>query len=211
MFYFPQVNKSWRAGMGSRGFHCIQMPALCTFLCSFTQQHLWLWWNLQLLGACEYHLPPLESLKCNALICKLTKYFLMSAWVIIIPSFSSSSLFMCETAVLTDALPAVWYGDADMGVFSTVRHQVICLLMATRSTSLFARTCITDKQGDYSQCAVFSMFHVIAHIFNDFLGPRASAAAVLCPVVDSTNMCFSVRLLLWLCCRCWCSTLYDVS
>lgn len=93
---------------------------------------------------------------------------------------------MCGTAVmtvLTDALPAVWYGDADMGVFSTVRHQVICLLMATRSASLFARTRITDKQGDYSLCAVFSMFLVIANIFIVFSGPRASAAALLCPAV----------------------------
>lgn len=71
---------------------------------------------------------------------------------------------MCGTAVLTvltDALPAVWYRDADMGVFATVCHQVICLLMATRSAGLFARTCITDKQGDYSQCALFSMFYVL--------------------------------------------------
>lgn len=203
--------------MGSRGFHCIQMPALCTFLCSFTKQHLRLWWDLQLLGACEYHPLPLESLKCNAFICKPSNDFLMSAWVAVVSLLFqqvNASLFTCGTAVmtvLTDALPAVWYRDADMGVFSTVRHQVICLLMATRSTSLFARTCITDKQGDYSQCAVFSVFHVIANIFLDFSGPRASAAALLCPAVDSTNMCFSVRLLSWLCCRCWCSTLYDVS
>lgn len=52
-------------------------------------------------------------------------------------------------AILTDALPAVRYGDADVGVLSAVRHQIICLLVATRSSCLFARARPTDKQGNY--------------------------------------------------------------
>lgn len=83
---------------------------------------------------------------------------------------------MCVTVVmtvLTDALPAVRHRDADMGVFSTVRHQVIRLLMATRSSCLFARTCSTDKQGNYSKRAVISTLVVIVNILNDFSGPRA--------------------------------------
>lgn len=52
--------------------------------------------------------------------------------------------------VLTDALPAVWHRDADVGVFSSVRHQVICLLMATRSSGLFACTRSTDEQGNFT-------------------------------------------------------------
>lgn len=49
--------------------------------------------------------------------------------------------------VLTDALLAVRHRDADVGVFASVRHQVIRLLMATRSSGLFACTRSTDKQG----------------------------------------------------------------
>lgn len=52
-------------------------------------------------------------------------------------------------AILTDALPAVRYGDADVGVLSAVRHQIICLLVATRSSRLFARARPADKQGNY--------------------------------------------------------------
>lgn len=52
-------------------------------------------------------------------------------------------------AILTDALPAVRYGDADVGVLSAVRHQIIRLLVATRSSCLFARARPTDKQGNY--------------------------------------------------------------
>lgn len=52
--------------------------------------------------------------------------------------------------VLTDALLAVRHRDADVGVFSSVRHQVICLLMATCSSGLFACTCSTDEQGNFT-------------------------------------------------------------
>lgn len=52
--------------------------------------------------------------------------------------------------VLTDALLAVRYRDADVGVFSFVRHQVICLLMATCSSGLFACTRSTDEQGNFT-------------------------------------------------------------
>lgn len=51
--------------------------------------------------------------------------------------------------VLTDALLAVRHRDADVGVFASVRHQVIRLLVATRSSSLFACTRSTDKQGNF--------------------------------------------------------------
>lgn len=50
--------------------------------------------------------------------------------------------------VLTDALLAVWHRDADVGVLSPVRHQVLRLLMATRSSGLFTRTHSADKQGN---------------------------------------------------------------
>lgn len=55
--------------------------------------------------------------------------------------------------VLTDALLAVRHGDADVGVFASVRHQVIRLLMATRSPGLFACTRSTDKQGNFINVA----------------------------------------------------------
>lgn len=62
-------------------------------------------------------------------------------------------------AILTDALPAVRYGDADVGVLSAVRHQIICLLVATRSSCLFARARPTDKQGNYFNR--LEMHHVV--------------------------------------------------
>lgn len=111
--------------------------------------------------------------------------------------FSCSSLFNCLCVwllitVFTDALPAVWHRDADMGIFSTVCHQVICLLVATCSSCLFTRPCSTDKQGNYSKLAVIATFVVVLF----FSGLRhdcvAGVGVLLC------TMCLSVLLLcLW--------------
>lgn len=108
------------------------MPALCTVLCSSAQQHIWLWWNLQLLGACEW-----QSQKSSVYLRGLAT----GNGVVI---------------VLTDALLAVRHRDADVGVFASVRHQVICLLMATCSSGMFACTRSTDKQGNF---IYFNTFH----------------------------------------------------
>lgn len=136
--FFQQVNKSRGASLGSRRFHCLQMPALCSFLCSFAQQHLRLWWDLQLLGACEllfwlFHWVTLHLLIVQA-IC----------WV-----FFSNMSVSVVTTVLTDALPALRHRDANVGIFPAVRHQILCLPVVTRSSCLFACPCSTDKQGNY--------------------------------------------------------------
>lgn len=66
--------------------------------------------------------------------------------------------------VLSDALPAVWHRDANVGIFSAVRHQVVRLLVATRSSCLFACPRSTDKQGNYSRLDAVTMFVVIVDI-----------------------------------------------
>lgn len=66
--------------------------------------------------------------------------------------------------ILTDALPAVRHRDADMGVFPTVCHQIIRLLMATCSSCLSARACPTDKQGDCSNL-LFFLFFLITKVY----------------------------------------------
>lgn len=111
--------------------------------------------------------------------------------------------------VLTDALPTLWHRDADLGVFSAIRHQVICLLMATCSSCLFTRTCSTDKQGNYFKLRHTSFavtltaeqtLHLIIRCLNVFFNNK------------KLSMCFAEALGLYnVCCRCWCSTLYGVS
>lgn len=60
--------------------------------------------------------------------------------------------------VISDALPAVRLRDANMGIFSVIRHQVVRLLVATCASCLFACPCSTDKQGSCSKLAHFKMF-----------------------------------------------------
>lgn len=103
--------------------------------------------------------------------------------------------------VLTDALLAVRYRDADVGVFSSVRHQVICLLMATCSSGLFACTRSTDEQGNFTllyinnYCKLLSeLLFVQRKVFQLKKKRKRKKWLVSC-----------------LCCRYWCSTLCDVS
>lgn len=107
---------------------------------------------------------------------------------------SSSSRNTVFLNVLTDALLAVRHRDADVGVFSSVRHQVIRLPVATCSPGLFARTRSTDEQGTF-------------HYYLSWI-----AVFAVCP---DKQMVFiqkeRKKERKGLCCRYWCSTSYDVS
>lgn len=79
--------------------------------------------------------------------------------------FLNSFCFLSAFVLMTDALPAVRYRDANMGIFSTVCHQIVRLPVVTCSSCLFARPCSTDKQGNSFKPAVLSVIVVAAHDF----------------------------------------------
>lgn len=104
--------------------------------------------------------------------------------------------------VLTDALLAIRHRDADVGVLSFVRHQVICLLMATRSSGLFACTCSTDKQGNSTLLNINNYCKLLSELLFFWLFVQKNI--------------FQWKKKQWLVsclcgCRYWCSTLCDVS
>lgn len=108
-------------------------------------------------------------------------------------------------SLVTDALPAVWLRDANMGIFSFVRHQVVRILMVTRSSCLLACPCSADEQGNWFQTCSHSQFvarclFVYSVVLNIFRR-----------VLHACTLWTIFKPVLWLCCRCWCFTLYDVS
>lgn len=104
--------------------------------------------------------------------------------------------------VLTDALPAVWHRDANMGIFSAVRHQVIRLLMATRSSCLFACPCFTDKQGNYSRLAIITAFVVIVDIIIIIVGYLQELQVCVMIVLQVLVFYFVRCVLAFSCCVC---------
>lgn len=77
------------------------------------------------------------------------------------------SVFVMFT-VLTDALPAVRYRDANMGIFTPVCHQVVRLFVVTCSSCLFTCPCSTDEQGNSYKPVIISIIVSVDFVFPVF-------------------------------------------
>lgn len=144
---------------GSTAFKCLLSARFCAAL-------------LSNISDCDetfnYWEPVSTDLCCgafeSAVVCCVTVFLMPASEFCSIPLLFQWIMFVFYYCVLTDALLALRHRNANMGILSTVCHQVLCLLMVTCTSCLLACPCSTDKQGKYRKvgfCHVLMFLYFI--------------------------------------------------